>query len=84
MALIRGSNGLCPCPICLIPLEKLSDLETAYPLRTAQDSEAAYNEAKRSQRRGDAESLMKNVGLRFVKVIMFYLYLYTYQLSLHY
>ena len=71
-----------PCPICLIPLEKLSDLVAAY--QTAQDSEAAYNEAKRSQRCGYAKSLMKNVGLQFVRVITFYLYLYIYQLSFQY
>ncbi|KIJ98243.1 hypothetical protein K443DRAFT_133505 [Laccaria amethystina LaAM-08-1] len=48
MALIWGSNGLCPCPI-------------------SQDSEATYNEEKMPQRLGDAESLMKDLGLWFVK-----------------
>jgi len=65
-------------PYLFDSIGKVSDLETAYPLRTAQDSEAAYNEAKMSQRCGDAESLMKDVGLRFVKVITFHLYLYIY------
>ncbi|KAG1858351.1 hypothetical protein C8R48DRAFT_544380, partial [Suillus tomentosus] len=34
MALIRGLNSACPCPICLVPREELTDHSTTYPKRT--------------------------------------------------
>ena len=34
MALIRGQNGLCPCPICLVSGSKLADLTTTYQKRS--------------------------------------------------
>ena len=33
MASIRGANGNCPCPICVVPLNMLSDLSEEYPHR---------------------------------------------------
>ncbi|KAG1889652.1 uncharacterized protein F5891DRAFT_926277, partial [Suillus fuscotomentosus] len=34
MALIRGLNSACPCPICLVPREELTDHSMTYPKRT--------------------------------------------------
>jgi len=38
MALIRGFMSQCPCPVCLIPRDKLRDHTTSYPARTSQDA----------------------------------------------
>ena len=61
MSLIREAKGLCPCPICLIPADHLSDLETKYPLCTAEGSQATVHDA-------DAEELLKDAGLQPVNV----------------
>ncbi|PCH42571.1 hypothetical protein WOLCODRAFT_71761, partial [Wolfiporia cocos MD-104 SS10] len=38
MALIHGANGLCPCPICLVPSSQLADVSVEHPLRTSAGS----------------------------------------------
>ena len=40
MALIRGINGACPCPVCLVPANMQSQLKIEYQQRKAAD---AYN-----------------------------------------
>ncbi|PSR71516.1 hypothetical protein PHLCEN_2v12599 [Hermanssonia centrifuga] len=35
MALIRGLGGLCPCPVCLVPKEKLKFVVEKWPLRVS-------------------------------------------------
>ncbi|KAG1738198.1 hypothetical protein EDB19DRAFT_1983664 [Suillus lakei] len=42
MALIQGFNSACPCPICLVPKDKLTDHSTIYPTRVIDDAQA-YN-----------------------------------------
>ena len=37
MTLIRGLNGLYPCPVCLVPKEQLSDTSKMWPRRHARD-----------------------------------------------
>ena len=37
MCLIRGVNGLCPCPWCLVPKEMQSNLSAKYPSRDIGD-----------------------------------------------
>jgi hypothetical protein len=68
MALIRGTGGLCPCPICLVPKEKLSDLSHDYPLRTAEAMQAIVNEANQKQYAEQKEELLKQYALRGVDV----------------
>ena len=46
MALIRGTKCKFPCPICLVPREKLSKLDTNWPLRSASQSAKIVNESK--------------------------------------
>ncbi|KAG8220339.1 hypothetical protein J3R82DRAFT_3484 [Butyriboletus roseoflavus] len=38
MALIWGLKSQCPCPICLIPHDKLREHVTNYPSHTTQDA----------------------------------------------
>jgi hypothetical protein len=68
MALIRGTGGLCPCPICLVPKESLSDLSHNYSLRTAGDTQAIVREAAGKGSAEDKEELLKQYGLRGIEV----------------
>ncbi|KZS99987.1 uncharacterized protein LAESUDRAFT_718389 [Laetiporus sulphureus 93-53] len=66
MALIRGMNSRCCCPICLVPTEKLMDLHLDFPLRTAADSRAIVKAAQ-TMKREEANELLKIYGLRPVE-----------------
>jgi hypothetical protein len=68
MALIRGSGGLCPCPICLIPKDKQSDLSISYTLRTAKDTQNVLKRADACNYDYEKQDLLKPLGLRYIKV----------------
>ena len=67
IALIRGVNSKHPCPICLIPGDQLSNLFEDFPLRSTADSMAVY-EAAQNLNATDGDKLLKEHGLRDVKV----------------
>ena len=67
ISLIRGLNSKFPCPVCLVPGDKLTDLSTDYPLRTTLDMEDIYKSAV-AMNAADSEELLKNYGLRAVSV----------------
>ncbi|KAG2741161.1 hypothetical protein P692DRAFT_201727134 [Suillus brevipes Sb2] len=62
MALVRGLNSNCPCPICLVPSTKLYDLSTTYPTRTVEDAKAFLELYLRDRVAGEA--ILKEHGLR--------------------
>ncbi|KAK6984340.1 hypothetical protein R3P38DRAFT_3332873 [Favolaschia claudopus] len=66
MALIRGSGGNHPCPICLIHRDDQSDLTIIADLRTAQGSKEAVETAQ-SLSAEAGENLLKGLGLRKVE-----------------
>lgn len=66
MCLLRGTKGKCPCPVCLAPLEELSDLSKTFPLRTVDQAKNALAEYQRSKSEGEA--ILKALGLRPVAV----------------
>jgi hypothetical protein len=68
MALIRGINSLFPCPVCLVPGDKLSDLSVTFPLRTTEAMKAIYEEANNAPNAGEKEAILKESGLQDVKV----------------
>ena len=68
MALIRGTGGKCPCPICLVPANKLSDLSEKYTLRTAEDTQTILDEAHALVYAEDREDLLKSYAIRNVDV----------------
>ena len=68
MALIRGINSHFPCPVCLVPGEKLSDLSVTFPLRTTEAMKAVYEEANNAPNAAEKEAILKESGLRDVKV----------------
>jgi hypothetical protein len=71
MTLIRGVQSLYPCPVCLVPWDLLSDLSDRHALRTAEQTQGLLQEADASLTREAAEELLKEYGLRDVKVISF-------------
>ena len=81
MSLIRGFGGKLPCPICLIPSEKLSDITSIYPLRTSVQSQHIYESAQNLSSASERESLFKDFGLRNVPVCFI---LITGSLTKHY
>ena len=68
MSLIRGLNGSCPCPVCLVPQNQQSNLgiEPLYPLRTINDGASIL--ANQEMTIGEKESALKVLGLRPIAV----------------
>ncbi|KAG1765353.1 hypothetical protein EDD22DRAFT_978791 [Suillus occidentalis] len=64
MSLICGHHSKCPCPVCLVPLEELSELSKTFAFRSVEEAIAALNVYKVSKARG--EELLKALGLRTV------------------
>ncbi|KAJ6553889.1 hypothetical protein B0H10DRAFT_1848500, partial [Mycena sp. CBHHK59/15] len=67
MALIRGLQGLYPCPICFVPWNEQSDLSTEHPLRTAKGSEGILENARTKRTVAEREELLKDNSLRDVE-----------------
>jgi hypothetical protein len=67
MALTRGTNSNFPCPVCLIPNEKLHD-GTVYDSRTSESMQDVYNLAEGMSTAEEREAHLKDYGLRYVKV----------------
>ncbi len=68
MALIRGINSHYPCPVCLVPADKLSDLSKMFKLCTTQDMKEVYEKANEADSVANKEIILKGYGLRDVKV----------------
>ena len=66
MVLIRGIKSKCPCPICLIPSESLTDHSTDYPRRTTEDAKARLKLYRWDHAAG--EKALKDQSLRPVEV----------------
>lgn len=71
MSLIRGSGGHMPCPVCLVPKEKLSDISTTWELRTAAHMQQIVEEA-RTFNRSDREALLAEYGIRNIDVSLYF------------
>jgi hypothetical protein len=67
MALIRGVNGLCPCPVCLVPGEKQHDPSTKWKLRDMNETRKLIKGAKEGKR-NQWEPKLKENGLRKIEV----------------
>ncbi|KAG2343829.1 hypothetical protein BDR05DRAFT_999735 [Suillus weaverae] len=65
MVLIRGLNSACPCPICLVPREELTDHSTTYPKCTVKDAQDRVELWSRDHIAGEAE--LKKQSLRPIK-----------------
>ncbi|KAI5990052.1 hypothetical protein F5J12DRAFT_907606 [Pisolithus orientalis] len=61
MSLIRGTKSKHPCPVCLVPLEDLSQLAKSFPtctIRQAKEALTIYQEKKSA-----SEPILKALGL---------------------
>ncbi len=67
MVLIRGGNSLFPCPICLVPHDKLVDISCSWPKRSKEKTERLVENVMNS-RTTDAAEEFKNQGLRPIRV----------------
>ena len=69
MALIRGSKGDFPCPVCLVPRDRQHVLNPneVYELRTNNNMKEVYNTAQ-TLKSEDANALLQRHGLRNVEV----------------
>ncbi|KAG1764202.1 hypothetical protein EDD22DRAFT_845981 [Suillus occidentalis] len=65
MALIWGLNSACPCPICLVLREELTDHSMTYPKRTIKDAQDRVELWSRDRIAGEAE--LKKLSLRPIK-----------------
>lgn len=68
MALTRGFGGKLPCPICLVPGDKLSDLSRDYEPRTTERMRGVLEMAKNMDRKSDGDDILKSYGLRRINV----------------
>ncbi|KAJ7075495.1 hypothetical protein B0H15DRAFT_925434 [Mycena belliarum] len=66
MALIRGLQGLYPCPICFVPWNEQSDLLADHPLRTGHESQEIVEEARAMRTAAERDQHLKDNGLRDV------------------
>ncbi|THV00958.1 hypothetical protein K435DRAFT_818161 [Dendrothele bispora CBS 962.96] len=64
MALIRGLGGLCPCPKCLVPQDKLSDLSNTFELRSPENTHKVFQKVNLCSTQAEKEDLLKQVSLR--------------------
>ncbi|KAF7302767.1 hypothetical protein HMN09_00911800 [Mycena chlorophos] len=67
MTLIRGLRARYPCPICYVKQEDQLDYSIEAERRTSAKSQEVYREAQSKEMKKDAESLLKDHGLRAVK-----------------
>ncbi|KAG1889164.1 hypothetical protein F4604DRAFT_1915011 [Suillus subluteus] len=66
MALTRGVRALWPCPVCLIPHNKLSDMLHHYPHHTSCDSQAILATTQERETTEEREEVLKEYGLHDV------------------
>ncbi|KAH9170356.1 hypothetical protein EDB89DRAFT_1853558, partial [Lactarius sanguifluus] len=57
MSLIRGLGGKRPCPICVVPNDKLADISMTWPLRTAAHTQELLKEVQ-SLNNAESENLL--------------------------
>lgn len=67
MALIRGVNGLCPCPVCLVPKDELHDPSREWQLRDMNETQELVKAAK-AGKHIEWEPKLKEKGLRKLEV----------------
>ncbi|KAI6107526.1 hypothetical protein EDD17DRAFT_1776127 [Pisolithus thermaeus] len=58
------SKGKRPCPVCLVPIEALSQLSKTFPMCTVQQAKEAL--AIYQEKKSTSESILKSLGLRLV------------------
>ena len=70
MALTWGSRAKRPCPVCLAPLEELSDISRTWQARTVEHTQQIIKKAK-ALKKTAGEKLLSEFGIRNVEVSLF-------------
>jgi hypothetical protein len=68
MGLSRGVGAKYPCPICLVPEDKIMDYTKTHLMRTTQTMQAVISDARAMRLAADGEKLLQNYGLCDVDV----------------
>ena len=68
MALIRRVGSLYPCPRCLVADIDLDSFPSKARARTAQQTKATIEDARKQDLVGESEEILKNSGLRDIDV----------------
>ncbi|EKM49670.1 uncharacterized protein PHACADRAFT_201366 [Phanerochaete carnosa HHB-10118-sp] len=64
MALIRSTNGNCPCPVCLVPKAQQAQGHNVHPVRKAADVQVIFTT---KLKRGQKKKFLKQLSLRNVE-----------------
>ena len=67
MALIQGSKGFCPCPVCLVPSEAQHNPSVKWDPRDMIETQKLVKDAKQGKN-SEWEPLLKEQGLRKIEV----------------
>jgi hypothetical protein len=68
MGLSRGVGAKYPCPICLVPEDKIINYTKTHLMHTTQMMQAVISDARAMRLAADGEKLLQNYGLRNVDV----------------
>lgn len=68
MALIRGFNSDCPCPICLVKANELANQRVNYPSRTAGDTQDLLVLASQKHLATERDKVLKEQSIRNIQV----------------
>jgi hypothetical protein len=69
MSLIRGIKCLWPCPVCLVPHNKLLNTLKCYPPQTATQLQEVVKAAQAEVTAEEKEDKLKEYGLRDITVM---------------
>jgi len=67
MTLIRGANGLCPCPVCLVPSHEQHNPSKKWELRSLEATKILVTSAEHGTKK-DWEPKLKEQGIRGLPV----------------
>ena len=68
MVLTRGTNGLKPCVVCLVPKTEQYYLEIHYELRTSKQTQELLGDAAGLLTKGAQNKFLSGFGLRDIQV----------------
>jgi hypothetical protein len=69
---ILGSKSLYPCPICLVPKNKQSELGHTWPARTKESTDALVTKASLQQTKTARKNTLASQSLRYIFVREFF------------
>lgn len=71
---ILGSRSSYPCPTCLVPKDKLSDLGCTWPARTKEGTNTLLTQASRQKTKQARKNTLASQSLRYIFVRKFLIF----------